>query len=218
MARQQFRLARHDVGEPAFKRIDDPCMDGPTRFSQQRAIGGVLHQRMIEEVCRVGRRALAKQQAGRNQPVQRPVDLSGGFFRNGCQQGVGEFTADRRTDLGHILGFAQPIEPRQQRCLQGGRHGVDRGTTLLGFQHRLGHLLHEQWDAVGTVEDVATNVRRQHAAGRQPVDHGARLGPRQPVAVPSRCRPQAVAVGVWCRRRSRMAAAAWCRRRSGPSR
>ena len=44
MARHQFGLARHDIGEPALQSVDDPGMDRPARFAQQRAVGGILHQ------------------------------------------------------------------------------------------------------------------------------------------------------------------------------
>ena len=53
MTRQQLRLGLHDVGELAFENFGNAGVKRPTRFAQQGAIGGVLHQRVLEEIGRV---------------------------------------------------------------------------------------------------------------------------------------------------------------------
>ena len=58
MPRQQIGLAIGDVWKLAFDRFGDPGMKRASRLAQQRAIGRVLHQRMLEQVARLRRHAL----------------------------------------------------------------------------------------------------------------------------------------------------------------
>jgi hypothetical protein len=41
----------------------------------------------------------------------------------------------------------------------------------LRLQHRLRHLLHEQRDAIGPLDDVLSNVRREQLVADDAVDH-----------------------------------------------
>jgi hypothetical protein len=47
--RKRVRLG--DLSELAFEYFGDPGMKRSTRLAQQHAIGGVLHQRMFEQVA-----------------------------------------------------------------------------------------------------------------------------------------------------------------------
>ena len=77
---------------------------------------------------------------------------------------MGELAPDGRPDLRHFLGGAEAVEPRHQRgvqacgdCQSRGRNRRNRapGCALaLRLQHRLRHLLHEQGNAVGALDDV----------------------------------------------------------------
>ena len=77
---------------------------------------------------------------------------------------MGEFSADGRADLCHLLGPTKSVEARHQRRLQGrgDRQGRGRnrgsGPSRLAFafrlQHRLRHLFHEQRNAVGALDNV----------------------------------------------------------------
>ena len=49
------------------------------------------------------------------------------------------------------------------------------------FQHRLGHLLDEQGNAVGALDDVLSDVRRQQLVADDAVDHRADVALRQPI-------------------------------------
>ena len=60
---------------PADVTLGDPSVKRASRLPQQRAIGGVLHQRVLEEVARQRRRALPEQQACLNETVQRRRQL-----------------------------------------------------------------------------------------------------------------------------------------------
>jgi hypothetical protein len=81
-----------------------------------------------------------------------------------------ELPPDHRPDLGDFLRAAEPVKPRHQRSVQARgdrpRRGGNSGQRLHGFQltagleHRLGHLLNEQWDAVGALDNVLSDPRR----------------------------------------------------------
>ena len=98
---------------------------------------------------------------------------------------------DRRPDLRHFLGGAEPVEPRHQRGVQACGDGQCRrrnscncvlGRALaLRLQHRLGHLLHEQGNAVGALDDVLPDARREELVADDAVDHGADFALRQPI-------------------------------------
>ena len=79
VARQQFGLALGNLGELAFEGFGDPGVKRPSRFAQQSAISRVLHQRVLEQISRVRRHTLPKQQTCRNETVERPLK-----FRLAC--------------------------------------------------------------------------------------------------------------------------------------
>src|SRR5271154_5789773 len=69
--RQQLRLALRDVEESAFESLGDTGVERPTRLPQQSAVGGVLHERVLEEIGRVRRDALPGQQPRLNESIER---------------------------------------------------------------------------------------------------------------------------------------------------
>jgi len=110
----EFRLGRRDQRELSAQDIGDlPVQDLPPA-PEQGFVGRVLDQRVLEGVARIGRRARAEEQLrlfelhqGR---AQRRLLAAG----NRAQQRVGEFAADRGTDLCHLLDRRQPIKTRRQ--------------------------------------------------------------------------------------------------------
>src|SRR5579862_6414680 len=58
MTREQFRLVLGDIGEPGLKHFRDARVKRASRLAKQRPVGRVLHQRMLEQIARVGRYAL----------------------------------------------------------------------------------------------------------------------------------------------------------------
>ena len=64
VTRQQLRLVLGDLRELAFKGFGDTGVKRASRLAQQRAIGRVLHQRMLEQIGRMRRHALPEQQTG----------------------------------------------------------------------------------------------------------------------------------------------------------
>jgi len=115
--RQDLRLAFGSLGELAFKGFGDAGVKRASRLAQQRAIGSVLHQCMLEQVARLRRHALPEQQACLNETVERRSQLRLGLPRHRCQQCVGKLAADHRPDLRHLPCGAEPIETGHQRCV-----------------------------------------------------------------------------------------------------
>ena len=118
VTRQQLRLALGNLGELAFEGFGDTGVKCASRLAQQRAIGRVLHQGMLEQVGRMRRHTLPEQQTSRNETVQRRSEFRPGFAYHRSQEGMRELPPDRRADLRHLLGRAEPIEPRHQRSVQ----------------------------------------------------------------------------------------------------
>ena len=65
MTRQNLRLVLGDFGELAFKGFGDASVQRASRLAQERAIGGILHQGVLEQIGRVRRHALPEQQTRR---------------------------------------------------------------------------------------------------------------------------------------------------------
>ena len=56
-----------------------------------------------------------------------------------------------------------------------------RSFFAAGFQHRLGHFLNEQRDAVGALDDVLPNARRKQLVPDDVVDHGLDFAFSEPI-------------------------------------
>jgi hypothetical protein len=78
---------------------------------QQRAIGRVLDQRVLEEEAGLWRRTPAERETGGDELIQRGIQLSRVPLRDGHQQLIGELPAKDRADLRDLPGGrAQPIQ------------------------------------------------------------------------------------------------------------
>jgi hypothetical protein len=66
---------------------------------------------MLEQVVRMGRGTVSKQQARRNEPVEVGVQFFLSLLNDRGQQHVAKCPADRRADLRHVLRGSEPIEP-----------------------------------------------------------------------------------------------------------
>ena len=97
------------------------------------------------------------------------------------QQSIRELPPDHCSDLCNLLGGAEPIEPRHQGGVQACGDGLSRGGNSGGglprvafafrFQHRLGHFLNEQRDAVSAFDNVLPDALRQRLIACDAVDH-----------------------------------------------
>jgi hypothetical protein len=171
VTRQQFGLALGNLGKLAFERFRDSGVKRASPLPQQCPIGCVLHQGMLEEVCRVWWHALPEQQTGGNKSVERRRQLHSRLAHHRSQQCMRKLPPDRSANLRHLLGGAEPVETRHQRCVQACgnrqagrwncRDGATRVAFALGFQHRLRHLLDEERNAISALDDVLSNARRK---------------------------------------------------------
>ena len=119
-----FLVARLD-------RRGDPRMQRLARPAQQRAIGGVLDQRVLELVLGGGRRAALEHKAGGDELVERAARLGFAARRDGGDQLVGKFAADRGAGLRDFARCgSEPVEPRHQRGLQGRGDGGSRAGIM----------------------------------------------------------------------------------------
>ena len=137
----------------------------------QRTVRDVLQQGVLECVFCIWWHAAAENDARRDERVQRAFELLAAQRCHGDDQLVRELAPDRGPDLSDRSGLSEPVEPRHQRGVQACRNRKSRRrdrrdrapgrSHALCFQNRLRHLLHEQGNAVGALEDFRQYVRRQ---------------------------------------------------------
>src|ERR1700688_2408891 len=99
MMRQQLGPALGDLGELAFKGFGDTGVKRASRLAQQRAIGHVLHEGMLEQIGGKRGYALPEQQAGLYEPVERRTQVVFASVHHRSQQGMRELSADGSADL-----------------------------------------------------------------------------------------------------------------------
>jgi len=115
MMREQFGLALDTIGEILLKHRRNTGVQLLPLSAQQRAIGGVLHQRMLEEVGGMRRGAAAKQQSRVAELAQRGLQLSLIALRHRLDHVIGKLSAEHRADLGDLLGRRpEPVQACQQ--------------------------------------------------------------------------------------------------------
>ena len=74
MPRQEFRLGFGDIRELVFEGFGDTGVQRAPRPAQQGAVCSILYQRMLEQVGRMRRHTLPKQQTGSSEALN--VDWS----------------------------------------------------------------------------------------------------------------------------------------------
>lgn len=88
------------------------------RLPQQRGIGDIPDQSVLEQIARVRWRAALKEEACPNEPLQLALDQRLGELSGSLHELVRELLADCRTDLGDLFrGRAEPIKPSHQRSV-----------------------------------------------------------------------------------------------------
>ena len=89
-------------------------MQGLARAAQQRAVGGILNQRVLEQVLGRRRHAALEDKARFDEAAQRLLQFGFGERRGRGQQLIGKIAPDCGADLRHSLGRgAQPVEAPQ---------------------------------------------------------------------------------------------------------
>ena len=121
VVRQKFWLHVRRLRESLLEDARDAGVQLLAAGLEQRLIGGVLDQRVLEAVGGLGRRAAAEHQLGCDQLVEGGAQLVLGPVGDRGEQLVGELAADHGADLGHLLDRREAIEPGHQRVVQGRR-------------------------------------------------------------------------------------------------
>ena len=104
---------------------------------------------------------------------------------------MGELSPYRRPDLCDFLGRAEPVKPRHQRSVQACRdRQCGEGTAAavrsrcafaLRLQHRLGHFLDEQRNAIGALDNVLSDALWQRLVARDAVNHCGDFALAEPI-------------------------------------
>ncbi len=166
MMRQQLGLPLLQLRKAFAQHGRDPPMQRLALAFQDRFIGGVANERMLEHVFAVWRQAMTFDKARLRQFQQSRIQLGRRHIHDLGQKVVTEAPADGRADVGDPPRRAETIEPRHQRIVQGGRNDDPRGASARqghgqAFEDRFRHLLDEQRNPVAAGDDLSECVRRQ---------------------------------------------------------
>ena len=118
VVRQQLRAGSRQLGELLLQHLGDAGVEVLAAGFEQGAVGGVLDQRVLEAVGRLGRRAAAEDQLGRDQLVERGSQLRLRPVGDRGEQRVGELAADRGADLRDLLDRREAVEAGEQRVVE----------------------------------------------------------------------------------------------------
>ena len=123
VVRLQFRFGRDSRGKLALQHLGDLSVIVLAGPFEQRLIGRVLHQCVLEQVPRAGRSTPLVEQLGVDQQRQAFLQL-GLFDRNDrLHHLIGELPPEHGAELGDLADARQPVQPRHQRVLQGRGNG-----------------------------------------------------------------------------------------------
>ena len=102
MLRQQLWLCSREVGELIFQSGRYPRMNLLAPTAQQCAVGGVLHEGMLEGVLSIGRHPAPEDQFGAHKLLQRIIKAVLRHLSDGTDQLVRERASKRRADLSDL--------------------------------------------------------------------------------------------------------------------
>src|SRR5438067_723185 len=124
MMRQEFRLTLYPLGNAPLYDCGDARVQLLPIATQKCAVGGILHQSVLEGVSGLRRRSSLEHQFRSDKPRQFYLQLPLVSARDGAEQLVREFMANGGSDLCQLLGSRpEPIEPRQEGRVQRRGHG-----------------------------------------------------------------------------------------------
>ena len=126
---QQFGLGLHRLGKLRLQHLRNTLVVLLPCALQERLIGGLLDQRMLEDIRRLGWQPLLVEELCLHQLVQPALDGRLIPRRDGPQQRIGKFAPQCGAELCKALHRCQAIQPGHQRVVQGGRDGQRRQRT-----------------------------------------------------------------------------------------
>src|SRR6516162_7312489 len=147
-----------------FERFGNLRMQLLPGVAQQAAVCRVLHQRMLETIDRVGRRAALEDQLGSDELAESRLQLVLGKAGHRAQQRVGKLAPDRRADLRY--------PPRRPQAVE--HVAIILLAQQTSLQDALGQFLDKQRHAVGALGDLEDDLVGQRlAAGDLSYQRGA---------------------------------------------
>src|ERR1700730_4668566 len=102
MPRQQFGLCLHDFRKLFFQPSSYPSMQLLALAAQERAVGGILYQGVLEGVLRIGRPTAPENQLCPDKLVECIIYLLSRDRRDGADQLMRELTSERASDLRNL--------------------------------------------------------------------------------------------------------------------
>ena len=115
MMGKHLRLRLRSVGKAFAEDRGDPAVELLAPALQQRRVGGIPHQCMLEGVDCIRGRVPAKRQFGADEFIQSSPELRLVHLCGRGEQLVAELAADDCADLRYLLNRRQPIEASQER-------------------------------------------------------------------------------------------------------
>ena len=128
--RENLRTGFNEVRKPLLQCLGDAAMQGLARAAQQ-GVGGVLDQRVLEQILGRRRRAALEDEARFDEAAESLLQFGLGEVGGRHQQLIGKIAPDGGADLRHILGRrAEPVEaPQHEACKVAGTASEDSGTA-----------------------------------------------------------------------------------------
>jgi hypothetical protein len=112
MRRERLRRRFGDRWLQAQEGLGDLSVNLATPAPQHAFVRRFLNQRVLEAVCRVGRKAVNEHEVGVDKLLQCGVEFNFGAPCDREQQPEGEFPPRDCPNLRDVASFAEPIEPR----------------------------------------------------------------------------------------------------------
>jgi len=192
MVCEELGLALHQLGGMGSECFGDLCMQLLARPAQQAAMRRVLHQRVLEAIHGIGRRAALEHQFGGDEASEGDVQLVLGETGDSTQQRVGELASDSRADLRHEPHRRQAVEPRHQRGVERRRDRKRRQCPIeqiairllaqqTALQDALGQFFDKQRHAIGALDDLGDDLIWQRPAAGDLLDQSSTLAPVQAI-------------------------------------
>src|SRR5215472_8773833 len=119
MESKNFRLTCDPLGKASLHGLCNARMQLLPIAAQKRAVGGVLHQSVLECVNGLRRQPALEYQFRSDKPGQFVLQPPLGSTGDGTEQLIGKLTAYGGSGLRHLSGgWSKPIEPRHEGRLQ----------------------------------------------------------------------------------------------------
>jgi hypothetical protein len=118
MMGEHLRFCLRSGGKAFAQHRGDPAVELLASALQERLVGGIPHERMLEGVDSIRRCAATKRQFGLDKFAQSGPERRLVHLRGPGEQLVTELAADDSADLRYFLDRRRPIEASQERVLQ----------------------------------------------------------------------------------------------------